>query len=92
MLGTSAPPDLSGDARRLRMERDRPRLFLSAAVFTIPVSVAIVPSLVGEAVAFLQSIASEIDEGPGSRAAANEAPMTQPCLQRTEVLERLRMA
>ena len=66
MLDTSAPLDLSGDPRRLRKERNVRRLFLSAAVFTILVSLAIVLSLVGEAVAFLQSIASEIDEGLGS--------------------------
>ncbi|MDE0673561.1 MAG: phosphate ABC transporter permease subunit PstC, partial [bacterium] len=51
---------------RLRRERNVRRLFLSAAVFTVLVSVAIVLSLVGEAVAFLQSIASDIDEGLGS--------------------------
>lgn len=66
MLETSAQPDLFGDPRRLRRERNVRRLFLSAAVFTVLVSVAIVLSLVGEAVAFLQSIASDIDEGLGS--------------------------
>ncbi|MYA38981.1 MAG: phosphate ABC transporter permease subunit PstC [Acidimicrobiia bacterium] len=66
VLETSAQPDLFGDPRRLRRERNVRRLFLSAAVFTVLVSVAIVLSLVGEAVAFLQSIASDIDEGLGS--------------------------
>ena len=66
MLETSAQPDLFGDPRRLRRERNVRRLFLSAAVFTVLVSVAIVLSLVGEAVAFLRSIASDIDEGLGS--------------------------
>jgi len=66
VLGTSAPLDLSGDPRRLRKERNVRWLFLSAAGFTVLVSVAIVLSRVGEAVAFLQSIASEIDEGLGS--------------------------
>ena len=66
MLDASASLDLSGDPRRLRRERNMRWLFLSAAVFTILVSVAIVLSLVGEALAFLRSIASEIDEGLGS--------------------------
>ncbi len=66
MLDTSVSLDLSGDRRRLRRERTIRWLFLSAGVFTILVSVAIVLSLVGEAVTFLQSIASEIDEGLGS--------------------------
>ncbi len=58
--------DLSGDPRRLRRERNVRWVFLSAAVFTILVSITIVLSLLGEAVAFLQSIASEADEGLGS--------------------------
>ena len=66
MLDTPSPLDLSGDPRRLRRERTVRRVFLSAAVFTVLVSVAIVLSLVGEAVAFLQSIASEVEEGLGS--------------------------
>lgn len=66
MPDTRSSLDLSGDPRRLRHERTVRRVFLSAAVFTISVSVAIVLSLIGEAVAFLQSIASEVEEGLGS--------------------------
>ena len=66
MSNTQGSLDLSGDPRRLRRERTVRRVFLSAAVFTILVSISIVLSLVGEAAAFLQSIASEIDEGLGS--------------------------
>ncbi len=66
MLSTPGSLDLSGDPRRLRRERNMRWVFMSAAVFTILVSIAIVFSLVGEAVAFLQSIASETDEGLGS--------------------------
>ena len=65
-LAVQSAPDLSGDPRRLRRERIVRRVFLSAAVFTILVSISIVLSLVGEAVAFLQGIAAEVEEGLGS--------------------------
>ena len=66
MLGTQSKPDLRGDPRRLRRERAIRGIFLSAAVFTILLSISIVFSLIGEAVAFLQSIAAEVEEGLGS--------------------------
>ena len=65
-LAVQSAPDLSGDPRRLRRERIVRRVFLSAAVFTVLVSISIVLSLVGEAVAFLQGIAAEVEEGLGS--------------------------
>ena len=66
MLGTESALDLSGDPRRLRRERNVRCVFLAAAVFTVLVSITIVLSLVGEAAAFLQSIAAETEEGLGS--------------------------
>ncbi len=48
--------DLSGDARRRRRERLVRNVFLSAAVFSVVVSAAIVMSLVGEAFSFITQI------------------------------------
>ena len=52
------PPGLSltGDAGRQRRERLIRRIFLSAAVFSIIISVAIVLSLIGNAIGFLRTV------------------------------------
>lgn len=63
-MTASATIDLSGDRRRLRKDR-RVRLILgSAAVTTIVISLAIIVSLLGEAISYLRAIAD--DPGLGS--------------------------
>jgi phosphate transport system permease protein len=58
-----AAVDLAGDPRRRRTERTIKTVLLTAAAFSIVISVAIVLSLVFEAIGFLQSRPSLVDEG-----------------------------
>lgn len=57
--------DLSGDPRRRRRERRVRSLFFLASALSILISLAIVGSLIGEAVAFIRDIASDPEVGLG---------------------------
>src|SRR4051812_15317788 len=52
----AGPMDLSGDRRRLRKERRVRRTFLAAGVSSLVISVAIVVSLFGKALAFFSNV------------------------------------
>lgn len=58
--------ELRGDPRRRRRERRVRAVFLVAALLTVAVSAAIVLSLLGEAIRFVQSIAGDPDTGLSS--------------------------
>jgi phosphate transport system permease protein len=65
-MATTLPIDLTGDSRRRRRESLVRGVFLAAAAFTVAVSAAIIFSLLGEAIAFVNGLVSDPEAGLGS--------------------------
>lgn len=65
-MATTLPIDLTGDSSRRRREALVRGVFLAAAAFTVAIAAAIVFSLLGEAIAFVNGLVSDPEAGLSS--------------------------